>query len=79
VNLCVLPTVQGVVYTYEDSNEILSHGTLVNHSLTVNENCDVGYHKAYPNSFRVCLRNGKWKTISENLCLSEFCIVTCLL
>ncbi|CAI6345677.1 unnamed protein product [Macrosiphum euphorbiae] len=68
-NLCVLPTVEGVVYTYEDSNEILSHGTLINHTLTVNENCEVGYHKAYPNSFRVCQRNGKWKTVSENLCL----------
>ncbi|XP_001942568.2 modular serine protease-like [Acyrthosiphon pisum] len=68
-NLCVLPTVEGVVYTYEDSNEILSHGSLINHTLTVNENCEVGYHKAYPNSFRVCQRNGKWKTVSENLCL----------
>ncbi|XP_060862088.1 modular serine protease-like [Metopolophium dirhodum] len=68
-NVCVLPTAEGVLYTYEDSNEILSHGTLINHNLTVNENCEVGYHKAYPNSFRVCQRNGKWKTISENLCL----------
>ncbi|KAL4123142.1 hypothetical protein QTP88_015367 [Uroleucon formosanum] len=68
-NLCVLPIVEGVVYTFEDSEEILTHGILINHGLTVNENCEAGYHKAYPNSFRVCQRNGKWKTVSEKLCL----------
>jgi len=28
-NSCVLPTVEGVIYSYEGSNEILSHGTLI--------------------------------------------------
>ncbi|XP_060869935.1 uncharacterized protein LOC132944543 isoform X2 [Metopolophium dirhodum] len=69
LNTCVLPKVEGVVYTYEYSNESLSHGTLINHGVTVNENCTFGYHNVYPNSFRVCQINGKWKTAYDKLCL----------
>ncbi|XP_060870975.1 modular serine protease-like isoform X2 [Metopolophium dirhodum] len=68
MNLCVLPTVDGVIYSYEGSTAILPHGSLVNHHLTVFENCEVGYHKAYPNGFRVCQSNGKWVTVSDKLC-----------
>ncbi|XP_060837335.1 modular serine protease-like [Rhopalosiphum padi] len=68
-NLCVLPNVEGVVYSYDGSDEILPHGTLVNKYRTVTENCEVGYHKAYPKGFRVCQENGKWITNSEKLCL----------
>ncbi|XP_029344850.1 modular serine protease-like [Acyrthosiphon pisum] len=65
---CVLPTVEGVVYSYEGSNEILSHGTLINNKLTVIENCEVGYHKAYTYSFRYCLGSGKWLSNFDKLC-----------
>ncbi|CAI6344248.1 unnamed protein product [Macrosiphum euphorbiae] len=65
---CVLPTVDGVVYSYEDSHEILSHGALINQNLTIIENCEVGYHKAYTNSSRFCLGKGKWLTNFEKLC-----------
>ncbi|XP_016659042.1 uncharacterized protein LOC100166859 isoform X3 [Acyrthosiphon pisum] len=68
VNSCVLPTVEGVVYSYEDSNEILPHGTLIDNHLNINENCEVGYHKAYPSRFRFCQGKGKWLTNSEKLC-----------
>jgi len=73
-NSCVLPTIEGVVYSYERSNEILPHGTLINHHLTVIENCEFGYHKAYPYGFRVCHENGKWLSISDKLCFSKFFI-----
>ncbi|XP_060840495.1 uncharacterized protein LOC132921475 [Rhopalosiphum padi] len=66
---CVLPAVEGVLYSYVGSNEILAHGTIIKQDITVHENCDVGYHKAYPNGFRVCQGNGKWISISEKLCL----------
>ncbi|XP_060881631.1 uncharacterized protein LOC132953091 isoform X2 [Metopolophium dirhodum] len=65
---CVLPTVEGVVYSYEGSNDILSHGTLINNKLTVIENCEVGYHKAYTYSFRYCLGRGKWLSNFDKLC-----------
>ncbi|CAI6368896.1 unnamed protein product [Macrosiphum euphorbiae] len=65
---CVLPAVEGVVYSYEGSNDILSHGTLINNKLTVIENCEVGYHKAYTYSFRYCLGRGKWLSNFEKLC-----------
>ncbi|CAI6367530.1 unnamed protein product [Macrosiphum euphorbiae] len=65
---CVLPTFEGVVYTYEGSNEILSHGTLVNHNLTIIENCEDGYHKMYTNSSRFCLGKGKWLSKFDKLC-----------
>eukprot|EP00102_Acyrthosiphon_pisum_P024664 XP_016661874.1 PREDICTED: uncharacterized protein LOC107882170 [Acyrthosiphon pisum] len=72
VNVCVLPTVKGVVYSYEGSNDILSHGTLINHHRTVIENCEVGYHKAYPYGLRVCLEKGKWLSTNDKLCF-EMC------
>lgn len=78
-NLCVLPSIEGVIYSYEGSNEILAPGTLINHHRTVFENCEVGYHKAYPNGFRVCQANGKWISTSEKLCFSKFRIVICML
>ncbi|XP_060881629.1 uncharacterized protein LOC132953090 [Metopolophium dirhodum] len=65
---CVLPTVEGVVYTYKGSNDILSHGTLINDNLTIIENCEVGYHKAYTNSSRSCLGKGKWLSNFDKLC-----------
>eukprot|EP00102_Acyrthosiphon_pisum_P015054 XP_008185439.2 PREDICTED: limulus clotting factor C-like isoform X2 [Acyrthosiphon pisum] len=68
VNSCILPTVEGVVYTYEGSNNILSHGTLIYHHISVIENCEVGYHKAYTNSIRICLGKGKWLTNFKKLC-----------
>jgi len=71
VNSCVLPIVEGVVYSYEGSNDILPHGSLIDHHLKVIENCDVGYHKAYP-SFRFCEGKGKWLSNSEKLCFSKF-------
>ncbi|CAH1707794.1 unnamed protein product [Aphis gossypii] len=67
-NVCVLPIAEGVLYSYEGSNEILPHGTLIDNYRTVFENCEVGYHKAYPNGFRVCQSNGKWISSSEKLC-----------
>jgi len=70
---CVLPTVEGVVYSYEGSNEILPHGTMINHHIIVIENCELGFHKAYPNSFRFCQENGKWVTAYHDLCFSKFC------
>jgi hypothetical protein len=74
-NFCVLPTVEGVIYSYEGSNEILSHGSKIDHFRTVIENCEVGYHMTYPKSFRFCQGNGKWTSTVENLCLSKLCIV----
>jgi len=71
MNSCVLPTVEGVVYSYKGSNEVLSHGSLINHHLIVIENCEVGFHKAYPNSFRFCQENGKWITAANKLCFSK--------
>jgi len=79
VKSCVLPTIEGVVYSYGGTNQIVSHGTLINHPLTITENCEPGYYKAYPKSFRVCQINGNWKTVSSKLCLSKFCIVICML
>jgi len=70
-----LPTVEGVVYSYYGSNETITYGALVNQYRTVIENCDVGYHKTYPNSFRVCQENGKWISTSDKLCLSRLYIV----
>jgi len=75
VNSCILPTVEGVIYSFEGSNEILSHGTIIDRHLNVIENCDVGYHKAYPIGFRVCMGKGKWFSSSYKLCHSKFCIV----
>ncbi|KAL4112689.1 hypothetical protein QTP88_016431 [Uroleucon formosanum] len=69
-NSCVLPTAEGVVYSYEGSNETLSHGTLINRKRTVIENCKVGYHKAYTYSFRYCLGRGRWLFNFEKLCFS---------
>jgi len=60
-----------VVYSYEGSNEVLLNGTLINHHLTVIENCEVGYHKAYPNGYGFCQENGKWLSNSDKLCLSK--------
>jgi len=70
VTTCVLPSVEGVVYSYEGSIEHLSHGTLIDHKETVIENCEVGYHKAYKYGFRYCLGRGKWLSNSEKLCFS---------
>jgi len=66
--------VEGVVYSYEGSNDILSHGTLINRHQNVIENCELGYHKAYPNSFRFCLGKGKWVSNTEKLCYSKLYI-----
>ncbi|XP_060840496.1 uncharacterized protein LOC132921476 isoform X1 [Rhopalosiphum padi] len=69
IPFCVLPVVDGVIYSYENSNEILAHGAIIDQYRTVIENCDVGYHNAYPNGFRVCRGNGKWISTSEKLCV----------
>ncbi|XP_060836504.1 uncharacterized protein LOC132919163 isoform X2 [Rhopalosiphum padi] len=68
-NLCILPSLEGIIYSYQGSDDILAHGTLINHNRTVIENCEIGYHKVYPNSFRVCQNDGKWKLNAEKLCL----------
>ncbi|XP_022170820.1 uncharacterized protein LOC111034095, partial [Myzus persicae] len=68
VNSCVLPTAEGVVYSYEGSNETLPNGALIKHNRIVIENCAVGYYKAYPNGFRFCQGRGKWVSNSEKLC-----------
>ncbi|XP_060872105.1 uncharacterized protein LOC132946240 [Metopolophium dirhodum] len=68
VNSCVLPTVEGVIYSYEGSDEILSHGTLVDRHVNIIENCEVGYHKAFRYGFRFCLGKGKWLSSSDKLC-----------
>eukprot|EP00102_Acyrthosiphon_pisum_P010378 XP_008178678.1 PREDICTED: urokinase-type plasminogen activator-like [Acyrthosiphon pisum] len=68
MNSCVLPVIEGVLYSYEGFNDILPHGTLINHHLTVIENCEHGYHKAYPKAFRYCLGKGKWLSNSDQLC-----------
>ncbi|XP_026815140.1 modular serine protease-like isoform X2 [Rhopalosiphum maidis] len=67
-NVCILPSLEGVIYSYQGSDDILAHGTLINHNRTIIENCEIGYHKAYPNSFRVCQNNGTWTSKSEKLC-----------
>jgi len=56
---------------------MLSSGALIDPNTTVIESCEVGYHKAHLNGFRVCQRYGIWKTYSETLCLSKFCFVIC--
>ncbi|XP_060872108.1 uncharacterized protein LOC132946242 [Metopolophium dirhodum] len=66
---CVLPTIEGVIYSYEDSNKILSHGSLIDRHVNVIENCEVGYHKASHHSFRFCLGKGKWLSSSDKLCI----------
>jgi len=71
---CILPSLEGVIYSYEGSDDILSHGTLIKHNRTVIENCQVGYHKAHHNSFRVCQGNGKWISKFDKLCFSKQCI-----
>jgi len=68
---CILPAVEGILYSYEGSDKILAHGTMINKYRTVIENCDVGYHKAYPRGFRVCQGNGKWTSTSEILCFKR--------
>ncbi|CAI6350599.1 unnamed protein product [Macrosiphum euphorbiae] len=68
-NSCVIPTVEGVVHSYEGSHSILSPGALIDPNTTVIESCKVGYHKAHLNGFRVCQIYGIWKTYSEKLCL----------
>jgi len=78
VKTCILPTVEGVIYSYEGSNEILYPGALIDRNLYVIENCDVGYHKAHPIGFRICMENGKWFSSSRKLCFSKFCIVVYL-
>ncbi|KAE9526497.1 hypothetical protein AGLY_013145 [Aphis glycines] len=65
---CILPTVDGVLYSYDGSNETITNGTIIIQNRIINENCDVGYYKAYPNAFKFCLKNGKWLTSSEKLC-----------
>jgi len=72
VDVCILPTVKGVLYSYEGSSHKLSPGTLINHHHTVIENCEVGYHKAYPLGLRVCLEKGKWLSTNDKLCLGKF-------
>jgi len=79
VNSCVLPTVEGVIYTYENSNESISHGTLINRHQIVIESCELGYYKSYEKSIRICRGNGKWEMVSDKLCLSKFYIVICML
>jgi len=73
---CVLPNIEGVVYYYEDSNKILSPGTLINDNTTVIENCEVGFHKVYSNGSRFCRGNKKWISNYDKLCLSKFCIMS---
>ncbi|CAH1707810.1 unnamed protein product [Aphis gossypii] len=68
ITFCILPTVEGVIYSYEGSNETIANGTIINHNRTIIENCDIGYYKAYPNAFKLCQKNGKWITSSEKLC-----------
>jgi len=75
VNSCVLPTVEGVIYSYVGSNEILSHGTLIDHHINVIENCEVGYHKAFNYTFRFCLGKGKWISSYDKLCFSKLCLL----
>ncbi|XP_025208667.1 uncharacterized protein LOC112604026 [Melanaphis sacchari] len=69
VKFCVLPTVEGVIYSYEGSDKKLADGTLIIQYRNVIENCDVGYHKVYSKSYRVCQGNGKWLSTSEKLCI----------
>ncbi len=78
-NLCVLPTAEGVIYSYEGSKEILSPGTFIDHLRPVIESCEVGYHKAYNNGFRFCDKKGEWISNSDKLCFSKLCIVICVL
>ncbi|XP_060874108.1 uncharacterized protein LOC132947887 isoform X2 [Metopolophium dirhodum] len=68
VNSCVLPTAEGVVYSFEGSNETLSHGTIIDRYLNVIENCEVGYYKSYTIGFRYCTGKGKWLSSSHKLC-----------
>jgi len=75
VKTCILPTVEGVIYSYEGSNKILYPGALINRHLKVVENCEVGYHKAHSIGFRFCLGKGNWLSSSDKLCFSKFCIV----
>jgi len=75
MHACVLPSEEGVIYTYKYSVTILSHGTLIYSNLNVTEDCEVGYHKAYPYSYRICQGKGKWFSRSDKLCFSKSCIV----
>ncbi|XP_029345072.1 modular serine protease isoform X1 [Acyrthosiphon pisum] len=50
------------------SNEILSHGKLINLHRTVIEKCEQGYYKAHPIGFRFCQGKGKWLSSTEKLC-----------
>ncbi|KAL4112655.1 hypothetical protein QTP88_016402 [Uroleucon formosanum] len=68
-NSCILQTVEGVIYIYENSNESLSHGTLINHHQIVIESCELGYYKAYQKSYIVCQKSGKWEMAYDKLCL----------
>jgi len=78
-NLCVLPIVDGVIYSEKGSTNILTPGSLISEYRTVIENCEEGFHKAYSNSVKVCQGNGKWFPNSEKLCFSKLCIVICVL
>ncbi|XP_016655839.1 limulus clotting factor C-like isoform X2 [Acyrthosiphon pisum] len=69
-NSCFLPIVEGILYSYEGSNEILSHGTLINHHRTIIEKCELGYHMAYPIGIRFCQGKGKWLSNTEKLCFN---------
>jgi len=71
----VLPTAEGVIYSYEGSDKILSHGTLIDPRRIIIQNCEIGYYKVYPNSFRVCQGNGKWISNSEKSCFSKLYIL----
>ncbi|XP_060870027.1 uncharacterized protein LOC132944607 isoform X1 [Metopolophium dirhodum] len=71
MNSCVLPNIEGVVYNYEGSNKILSPGTLINDNTTVIGNCEVGFHKVYPNGLRFCQGNKKL------LNYDKFCLKMC--
>ncbi|KAE9523066.1 hypothetical protein AGLY_016538 [Aphis glycines] len=69
IKFCILPNVEGVIYSFEDSNETIAYGTIIMQNHIIIENCDVGYYKAYPNAFKFCQENGKWLTSSKKLCL----------
>lgn len=74
---CVLPTTEGSIYKYYDSNSnaVLPAGTKVTENSIIAESCEKEYYQNGSSRYIVCTKTGHWQqTNSDKLCLSKYLI-----
>lgn len=72
---CVIPNMEGSIYSYLSTKQIIPPGSEVIQGHTINEDCTPGYFKIDRYRYMICEKNGKWDPdIPDKLCLSKCCI-----